>query len=48
MKIIQKILDFLNPMKVEEIQDKVGAILFGVVGVITTIATIAKSLGLAD
>jgi hypothetical protein len=48
MKVIQTILNFLNPVKVEEIQDKVGAILFGVVGLITTILTIAKSLGLSD
>lgn len=36
MKFLQKVVDFLNPVRVEEIQDKVGTVLFALVGLIGT------------
>lgn len=48
MGFIQKVIDFLNPVRIEEIQDKVGTVLFGVVGILTTILSALKAVGLLD
>jgi len=44
MSVLKQVLDFLNPTKVEEIKDKVGTILFAIVGLITTVVGIYEQV----
>ncbi len=45
MEVLQKVLDILNPLKVEEVKDRIGSVLLAVGGLVALVREILGAFG---